>query len=144
MAKEPSTTTGSAVATPKQEPRWIDLKEAEKLERYINRRFVPKDDPETAKKFFFVVEAIIPYTPVGFYDPHQHCYQFLIQKYHRNKTEQRSVLAENGSSTDMEVPVKVPSHVLNDKGFWEVVDKNANRFIDTDQFKKEFVADNVE
>jgi hypothetical protein len=129
---------------PKAEPiKWISLEEAEKLERYINKSYIPKDDEKFAKRFYYKVESIIPYVPAdAMASAEQSRYKFLIQKYDRKKTEKVSVATEKGDSQDLERNVRVESHELRN-GNWICVDAQANRLIDTDEFKKLFKPDDV-
>ncbi|MFX0285513.1 hypothetical protein ACL8FW_29575, partial [Pseudomonas aeruginosa] len=85
--------------------------------------------------------AIIPYTPANeFDDPDKFRINFLIQKYHRNKTRKVDVATASGSREEVEKNAIVDGHILVD-GKWRCVDDEASRFIDSEQFKKEFEPD---
>lgn len=141
-----ATTPQTATTTAPTEPRWITLDEAERLEKKYSRdrRFVPKKDEETAKKFYFKVSSIIPYTPASYADdPEKHRYQLLISKFYRGKTEKVTVNDGNGGQVEMERDEKVqPFVVVNGKPV--VNDKDADRLIDSEQFEKEYTVDTAE
>jgi hypothetical protein len=122
------------------EPKWISLEEAEKLEKFVGKNFVARNNERDAKKFFFTVEAIIPYSPAGIADPDQHRYSFLIQKYNRNKTMKVSIVTKDGGTAEVDRNVKVESH-KEINGKWACVDPMANRLVDTDDFKAQFEPD---
>lgn len=135
------TTTENA---PKIEPiKWISIEEAEKLERYIGKSYIPKDDEKFAKRYYYKVEAIIPYTPADSYAPaDQSRYKFLLQKYDRKRTETVSIATDKGDSQDVERNMRVEANELRN-GTWVCVDPYANRLIDTEEFKKGFKLDDV-
>ena len=130
--------------SPALEPvKWISLAEAEKLEKFINKNFIPKNDEAFAKRFYYRVESIIPYTPAdSFSSADQNRYKFLIQKYDRKRMEKVSVATVKGEAEDLERNVRVESHELRN-GNWICLDPQANRLIDTDEFKKLFKTDDV-
>ena len=140
MAAQATITTNSQ---PESKPiRWVTLEEAAKLEKYLHKQFVPKGDEKFAKKFFYRVESIIPYTPAGNYGPEDHQYNFMIQKYHRNKTETVSVANDNGSMQELERNMRVEEHQMVN-GKWLCVDDRANMLIDSAKFKAEYEPDNA-
>lgn len=139
-------TQPTATTTAPTEPRWITLDEAEKLEKKYSRdrRFIPKNDESTSKKFYFKVSSIIPYTPASFADdPEKHRYNLLISKFARNKTERVTVNDGNGGQVEMERDEKVlPFVTVNGKVLLN--DKDADRLIDSELFEKEYKLDTVE
>ena len=136
------TSTGSS--QPQSVPiRWVTLEEAERLEKFIGKSFVPKGDEKFAKKYFYRVESIIPYTPAGVGGPEDHLYMFMLQKYHRNKTETVSVATDKGSIEDVERNARVDSHQMGKNGHWVCVDHSANITVDSTEFKSKYEADNA-
>jgi len=133
----------TATATTPEKPQWISLVDAEKLEKYIHKNFIPKNDEKFAKKYYYRVEAIIPYTPADcFGQPNESCYKFMVQKFHRTKTEKVSIADESGNTSEIERNQIVDSHqMLN--GNWVCVDSTANRLIDVIEFKRDFMSDNT-
>lgn len=129
---------------PKAEPiKWISLEEAEKLERYINKNYIPRNDEKFSKRYYYRVESIVPYTPAdAACSAEQSRYKFLIQKYDRKKTEKVNVATEKGGSEPLERNLRVESHELRN-GNWICVDPQANRLIDTDEFKNLYKPDDV-
>ncbi len=131
----------------KEEPKkqeWVSIEEADKLGKFIGRQFIKRGDEKSAKKFFFKVEAIIPYTPADqLSDPDKFRINFLIQKYHRNKTSKVDVATSSGARETIEKNAIVDMHVLTEDGKWRCVDSEASRFIDSDKFKLEFEPDSV-
>ena len=138
--------TNTATATAPKEPRWITLEEAEKLEKKYSRdrRFVPKNNEEVSKKHYFKVTSIIPYTPAEYADdPEKHRYNLLVSKFYRNKTEKVTANDGNGGQVEIERDEKVlPFIMVNGKIVSN--DSQADRLIDSEQFEKEYVLDNVE
>jgi hypothetical protein len=135
--------TATANSQPETKPiRWVTLEEAAKLEKFLHKQFVPKGDEKFAKKFFYRVESIIPYTPAGMGGPEDHLYKFMLQKYHRNKTERVNVASDNGSTQELERNAIVDGHqMLNGK--WICVDDQANITVDSADLKTKFEPDNV-
>ena len=137
-------TKAESVEIKQESPKWVTLTEAEKLEKYLFKNFVPKNDEKFSKKYFYRVEAIIPYTPASLEaDPEQHLYKFMIQKYYRDRKETVSVAASNGSRQDIEREAKVEGHEMFN-GKWQCVDPQANRLVDSSDFKRDFEADSAE
>ena len=132
--------TQTATTTSPQEPRWISIEEAEKLEKLLFKNYVPKDDEKFAKKFYYRVESIIPYTPADFSDPDKHRYHVMIQKYHRDKTEKVNTNDGSGNSQEIERNQRVDSHEMRN-GKFVLIDAQANRLVDSDEFKKSFTLD---
>ena len=120
---------------------FISLEDAMKLDKYIGKSFVPKNNAAFAKKFFYKVEAVIPYTPAGNYGPDQHRYDFKLQKYHRNKTETVKVADVKGNSEEMVRNARVDGHQLIN-GNWICTDTTADITCDSEKFKEQYEADN--
>ena len=143
MAKiEAKSETQTANSEPETfKPRWISVEEAAKLEKYLNKHYVPKGDEKFAKSFYYKAESILPYVLAdNAANTDQTCYKLVLQKYHRNKTERASVATENGSSQEIERNAKVDSHHMMN-GKWISVDAGANIPVDIDLFKKNYVPD---
>jgi hypothetical protein len=123
--------------------KWISLDEAAKLEKFVGKSYIPKDDEKFSKRYYYRVESIIPYTPADCgASADQSRYKFLIQKYDRKRTEKVSIASDKGDAQDLERNVRVESHELNN-GNWICLDPQANKLIDTDEFKKNFKLDDV-
>ena len=133
---------GTAIASPEPKYKWISIQEAEKFEKFLRKSFVPKDDEKFAKKFFYRVESIIPYTPAGNYGPEMNRYKFLLQKYYRDKMEVVSVATDAGGTQEVERNKPVEGHVLTENGFWSCVNSDASITMDCEEFKSKFVPDN--
>ena len=133
----------TATATAPNPPKWVTIEDAEKLEKMLFKHYIPKNDEKFAKKFYYRVESIIPYTPVNEVNGDASMYQFMIQKYHRNKTEKVSTNDGSGHSQEVERNQRVESHEMRN-GKFVVVDAYANRLIDSAEFKAEFKPDDVE
>jgi len=129
---------------PPKPPKWVSIEEAEKLERYIGKQYVPKDDEKFAKKFYYRVESFYPYSLVnqgGGAD--QSLYKLVLQKYHRNKTEKANVADDKGNRVEVERNARVEQHILSEKGNWIRVDALANIPVDLSDFKEQYVPDTV-
>jgi hypothetical protein len=137
--------TQTATESPKTEPvKWISYDEAEKLAKFIGKQYIPVNDEKFAKRYYYKVESIIPYTPADIAAPSdQSRYKFLIQKYDRKKTEKVSVATEGGTSEPIERNARVESHEMR-AGTWICIDPQANKLIDTEEFKKQFKPDDVQ
>jgi len=143
MAKiEAKTETQTANSAPEPtKPRWISVEEAAKLEKYLNKHYVPKGDEKFAKNYYYKAESILPYVLAdNSANSDQTCYKVVLQKYHRNKTERANVATENGGSQEIERNAKVDSHQMMN-GKWVSVDATANVPVDIDLFKKNYVPD---
>ena len=137
-------TSQSPIKADDIKPKWVSLEDAEKLERFLNKQFVPKDNEEFAKKYFYRVESIIPYSPANSDGgPDQNMYQFLVQKYRRDKVETVTVASDSGGTQEVERNAKVDSHEMIN-GHWHCVDNAANMLIDSAKFRREFKADDAE
>lgn len=143
MAATPQNTT-TASSQPESKPyKWVTLDEAAKLEKFLFKHFIPKNNPAFAKKFFYRVESIIPYTPAkSGGGPEDHLYQFMVQKYYRDKTETVNVASDNGATQELERNARVEGHQMIN-GKWQCVDETANMLIDSGKFKAEYIADNI-
>ena len=140
------TATAQSTATASSQPahapfKWITLDEAAKLEKYIGKSFVLRGNEKSAKKCFYKVESIIPYTPAGMGGPEDHLYSFNVQKYYRDRTEKVSVASDNGSTQELERNARVEGHQMIN-GKWQCVDPTASRMVDSTKFKEEFEPDN--
>ena len=146
MAKETAETKEQVTTTANTSEayKFVSLEEAEKLTKYIGKSYVPKNNEDFAKKFFYKVESIIPYTPANIADPDSHLYHFMLQKYHRNKVEKVNVATDKGGSMEVERNQKVEGHVLSETGKWQCVDAQANILVDSGKFKRDYIADTNE
>ena len=149
MAQTENKTLGTA-STPSPEPekyKWVSLEDAEKLERYIDRRFVKKGDAKDAKQFFYKVIDIFAYQPAAS-DPNvlpstdQQLYKFNVQKYYRNKTQTVTKRDSNQNQVTIETEAPVASHSWAEGG--KLLDSYASFPIDTAKFKEQFEPDNQE
>ena len=150
MAQPNKTETGTAFASPKppEKINWITEEDAEKLAKAIGRQYTKKDDDESAKKFFFKIISMNPYQPGGVVASEEQCrYQYQVQKYHRNKFVKGSKLDDNGNKSEYDAPMKVESHALKQlpggRDTWVLLDGEASFFMDTEEFKKQFVLDTI-
>lgn len=149
MALTETKTMGTA-STPSPEPekiKWVDLEQAEKLERYIDRRFVKKNDKADSKEYFYKVIDIFAYQPAAqnpdvLPSTDQQLYKFNVQKYYRHKTQKvtKRDSSQNQVTTESEAPVM--SHNWGEGG--RLLDPWASFPIDTHKFKEQFEADNTE
>ena len=103
--QQPVTTANSQPESPRYV--WVSLDDAEKLKKYLFKNYVPKNDAKFAKKFFWQVISIIPYTPYLAGGPEDHLYKFMLQKFQRDKTETVSIADKNGNTQDIERNLKV-------------------------------------
>jgi hypothetical protein len=122
-------------------PRWISFDEAAKLEKYLNKHYIPKNDEKFAKTYYYKVQSILPYVPAdNNASTDETCYKFVLQKYYRNKTERANVATESGGSQEIERNAKVDSHQMIN-GKWVPVDSKANIPVDFDDFKRNYIPD---
>jgi len=147
MAQTEEIKTGTANAPSPQPEKinWVSLEDAEKLQKYIGRHFVKKDDAADATKYFYVVLDIFAYQPAA-KDPNflpstdDQLYKFNIQKYYRNKTVKISRRDDKGDKVAVEANQQVDSHVTKGDHF-VCVDAWASFPIDSTKFLAAFKPD---
>ena len=128
--KQQTTTANSKPETTK-EYTWITLEEAAKFQKLLNKRYVPKGDVKFAKKFFWQVISIIPYTPKGAGGPEDHRYDILLQLFRRDKTTTVSKADSSGNISEVECNMRVEKS----DGIPETLP------VDSEKFKAEFEPD---
>lgn len=140
---------GTDVASPEPEKiNWVSLEDAEKLQKYIGRRFVRKGNEADAKKYFYVVLDIFAYQPSS-KDPNvlpstdEQLYKFNIQKYYRDKLWE--VTRRDSSQNQVKVKTNQPvdSHEARGGNF-VLVDSWASFPMDTAKFLASFSPDTDE
>ena len=116
---------------------------------HAQKRFhIKKGDDESAKKFFFKIISMNPYQPGGVVASEEQCrYQYQVQKFHRGKFVKGSKLDDSGNKSEYDAPMKVESHALKQlpggRETWVLLDGEASFFMDTEEFKKQFVLDTI-
>lgn len=134
---------GSAPAAP--EPKWVTQEESQHFAKYLGKTFVPKGDEKFAKKFFYKVESIIPYSPANAAgSTSQRMLRFLIQKYYRNKTRSVNLIDGKGTAEKVDAPLPVEGHEMNADGLWVCTDERASMLIDVREFKEKYEHDSIE
>src|ERR1017187_2960427 len=110
------TKTGNGSPVPEPERiNWVSIEDAEKLQRYIGRQFVRKDNPKDSKLYFYKVIDIFAYQPSA-KDPNmlpsteQQLYKFNVQKYYRNKMVKVSRRDDKGDKIEVQANQPVDGH----------------------------------
>ena len=145
--------TGTAIASPEPQEKWISVEEAEKFEKWIGRQYVKRDDKSDAKKYFYKIISIHPYQPmakkfedIGSTDDCR--YQFNVQKYHRHQTVKASIRIDERTSETVNTPKPVEAHAwkpgIKGEGKWVLVDAGANFFLDVEKFKAQYEIDKTD
>jgi len=143
MANEKPQGNGNAV--PEQEqPNWLSLDKAEKLQKYLFKNFVKKGDDKDAKKFFYRVIGMHKSAPAGIIaSSDKFLIHFEVQKYHRNKMVKVTKRDEGANQIEVSENMQVDGHEMRD-GNWACVDETASFFKDSEKFLAEFEGDKVE